>query len=94
MAEETQGAFSWSGAKEWVGQVGDLAKDVIGTWRDVVGVSDGQPSESTASVPEAPKPGSYDLNFSLGDAFIMPNWYLWALGAGLLALALYLKKRR
>jgi len=77
--------------KDLIKDVGDVVKESVGTWRDIMtDGDDDKPNEPPQ--PQRHPPGSYDANITLGDFKFTPDWRWVAVGAGALILAKVLSK--
>ena len=80
------------GLKGLLSDVGDAAKDAIGTYKDIDDVLNPSGPTPAATQQAAPTP-PYNPNMTWGDFAFTPNYVLLLGGAALLIVALVLKKK-
>lgn len=78
--------------KSWLGDIGDIAREGIGIWKDIEGPDD-IPANTQTPVPDYnPIIPAYYPNWQAGDFAFQPNWYLVGGAVLILALVLVVKK--
>lgn len=76
--------------ESWLDSLLNVIERGVGIYQKVQGQEDSKAVTNTA--PQVPQ-ATYNPNWSLGDFTFQPNWYLLAVGGGLLLLFLILKKK-